>query len=103
MNHEGAALFADPSARTLGQVLRTQALRGPKTKFVLTDEVSWTYADVDERADRLARGLTDIGVGPGDTVTLYSQNRPELVPLVFAVNRIGAIWVPRRFGDHVGS
>ena len=87
-------MFADPSARTLGQVLRTQALRGPETKFVLTDEVTWTYADVDERADHLARGFADIGVGPGDTVTIYSQNRPELVPLVFAINRIGAIWVP---------
>ena len=94
MNHEGAALFADPSARTLGQVLRTQASRRPETNFVLTEDLTWTYADVDERADRLARGLTDIGVAPGDTVTIYSQNRPELVPLVFAINRLGAIWVP---------
>jgi crotonobetaine/carnitine-CoA ligase len=94
VNHEGAALFADTSARTLGQVLRTQASRGPETNFVLTEDLTWTYADVDERADRLARGFTDIGVAPGDTVTIYSQNRPELVPLVFAINRLGAIWVP---------
>lgn len=60
----------------------------------MTDDMTWTYADVDRQADCLARGLSDLGVEPGDTVSIYSQNRPELVPLVFAVNRLGAIWVP---------
>jgi crotonobetaine/carnitine-CoA ligase len=60
----------------------------------VADDATWTYADVDRLADGLARGLTDLGIGPGDTVSIYSQNRPELVPLVFAVNRLGAIWVP---------
>jgi crotonobetaine/carnitine-CoA ligase len=94
MRHEGGALFAAPSERTLGQVLRTQASRRPETRFVVADDATWTYADVDRLADGLARGLTDLGIGPGDTVSIYSQNRPELVPLVFAVNRLGAIWVP---------
>ena len=56
--------------------------------------MSWTFADVDQRADGLARGLVDLGVGPGDTVAIYSGNRADLVPLVFAIIRVGAVWVP---------
>jgi carnitine-CoA ligase len=86
--------FDQPAQRTLGAVLRAQASRRPDTRFVITDDVCWTFADVDRRADGLARGLAELGVAVGDTVAIYSGNRAELVPLVFAVNRLGAVWVP---------
>jgi crotonobetaine/carnitine-CoA ligase len=90
----GVPRFDRPDERTLGHILRAQATYRPDTAFVLTDEVRWTFADVDQRADGLARGLAALGVGPGHTVAIYSGNRAELVPLVFAINRLGAIWVP---------
>jgi acyl-CoA synthetase (AMP-forming)/AMP-acid ligase II len=34
--------------------------------FVLTDEVTYTYAEVAERSRRLADGLVALGVGPGE-------------------------------------
>jgi carnitine-CoA ligase len=79
---------------TLGEVLRLQARLRPDTAYVVSDDVRWTFAEVDHRADCLARGLVELGVGTGDTVAIYSANRAELVPLVFAVNRLGAVWVP---------
>ncbi len=84
----------EPGERTLGHILRAQALDRPDANFVITDGARATFAEVDQGADDLARGLVDLGVEPGDTVGIYSGNRPELVPLVFAVNRLGAIWVP---------
>jgi crotonobetaine/carnitine-CoA ligase len=86
--------FDEPGERTLGQVLRAQAASRPDVGFVLSDEVTWTFGQVDQRADAMARGLRDIGVGPGDCVAIYSGNRADLVPLVFAINRLGATWVP---------
>jgi|HubBroStandDraft_4_1064222.scaffolds.fasta_scaffold20999_2 crotonobetaine/carnitine-CoA ligase len=94
MTVTGGPRFDKPSERTLGNVLRQQAFHRPETRFVVADDVSWTFADVDQRADGLARGLVDLGVAPGDTVAIYSGNRADLVPLVFAINRLGAVWVP---------
>ena len=94
MTVTGGPRFDQPSERTLGNVLRQQALHRPETRFVVADDVSWTFADVDQRADGLARGLVDLGVALGDTVAIYSGNRADLVPLVFAINRLGAVWVP---------
>jgi carnitine-CoA ligase len=94
MTPVGAPRFDQPTERTLGHILRAQARFRPDTPFVLTDDVRWTFADVDQRADHLARGLVALGVGPGQTVAIYSGNRADLVPLVFAINRLGAIWVP---------
>jgi crotonobetaine/carnitine-CoA ligase len=94
LSRPAAPRFDQPSERTLGHILRAQARHRPDTGFVLTDDVRWTFAEVDDRADGLARGLAALGVGPGNTVAIYSGNRAELVPLVFAVNRLGAIWVP---------
>jgi crotonobetaine/carnitine-CoA ligase len=94
MTPVGAPRFDQSAERTLGHILRAQATYRPDTPFVLTDDVRWTFADVDQQADRLARGLVALGVGPGQTVAIYSGNQADLVPLVFAVNRLGAIWVP---------
>jgi crotonobetaine/carnitine-CoA ligase len=94
MTPVGPPRFDQPTERTLGHILRAQARYRTDTAFVLTDDVRWTFADVDQRADRLARGLVALGVGPGQTVAIYSGNRADLVPLVFAINRLGAIWVP---------
>lgn len=90
----GRTSFEDPAVRTLGQVLRIQARRRPDVAFVLSDSVSWSYGEVDRLADRLAAGLCGLGVGRGDNVAILSGNTPELVPLVFAINRLGAVWVP---------
>lgn len=88
------ASFDEPAVRTLGQVLRIQAERRPDVPFVLSDSATWSYQEVDRLADRLATGLSGLGVRPRDNVAILSGNAPELVPLVFAVNRLGGVWVP---------
>jgi fatty-acyl-CoA synthase len=54
----------------------------------------YTYADLDERANRAARLLDDCGVGQGDRVAVVSRNRPELVDLYFAAGKTGAVLAP---------
>jgi acyl-CoA synthetase (AMP-forming)/AMP-acid ligase II len=53
---------------------------------------SWRI--LDERIDRLARGLAAKGVRPGVPVIYALDNGPELVELVQALYRLGAIAVP---------
>nr|WP_198731933.1 AMP-binding protein [Paracoccus tegillarcae] len=52
-----------------------------------------SYAEFGQAVDRLATGLLDLGIGPGDRVGIWSPNRPEWVLTQFATARIGAILV----------
>jgi fatty-acyl-CoA synthase len=55
---------------------------------------TWTYQRLVDEADRLARGLIGLGVGPGVPVALMMSNRPEYLVADLAVIRCGAIKVP---------
>ncbi|WP_340099505.1 class I adenylate-forming enzyme family protein [Salinibaculum salinum] len=54
----------------------------------------YTYAELDERANRTARLLREHGVEKGDRIAVVSRNRPELVDLYFATAKVGAILAP---------
>jgi acyl-CoA synthetase (AMP-forming)/AMP-acid ligase II len=58
--------------------------------FVRMGDESWTFADIDERANGFARHLADAGVGPGDRVALMSTNRVEFVVAVEGISKLGA-------------
>jgi len=54
-----------------------------------------TYAELDGRIKRLARVLKhQLGVGRGDRVAHIGYNSPEIVDLLFACARLGAMLVP---------
>ncbi|MFC3476582.1 AMP-binding protein [Halobacterium litoreum] len=55
---------------------------------------SWTYAEMDARANRTARLLREFGVADGERVAVVSRNRPELVDLVFACGKTGGVFAP---------
>ncbi|CAN5465191.1 AMP-binding protein [soil metagenome] len=56
-------------------------------------DVRWTYAEFDERVDRLASSLMGLGLEPGDRVGLWSPNHAEWTLTQYATARIGAILV----------
>jgi 2-aminobenzoate-CoA ligase len=61
---------------------------------ILAPGTSWTYADLKDRADRIARVLVeDLGVVPGNRVMLRAANNPMMVACWFAVMKAGAIAV----------
>ena len=52
-----------------------------------------TFAELDERANRLAHHLQDAGVGPGDRVGVYALNRAEWVESLLAICKVRAVCV----------
>jgi acyl-CoA synthetase (AMP-forming)/AMP-acid ligase II len=52
-----------------------------------------TYAQMEDRANRLAHYLTSQGIGPGDHVGIYSLNSVEWVETAWAVFKIRAVWI----------
>ena len=55
--------------------------------------ITWTYAQLERRVDRLAAGLLAIGLYKGDRIGIWSPNRPEWLIAQFATARIGLILV----------
>jgi fatty-acyl-CoA synthase len=54
----------------------------------------YTYADLDERANRTAHALRELGVESGDRVAVLARNRVELVDLFFATAKTGSLLAP---------
>ncbi|MGV0795410.1 class I adenylate-forming enzyme family protein [Mycolicibacterium elephantis] len=81
-------------ARSLVGWLDECANRYAERPFVITDDVTLTYADVAEQSRRIAAGLAGLGVQPGDRVGMVMANYPEFVTVKFAIARTGAIAVP---------
>ena len=55
---------------------------------------SLTWADVDEQARRIAKGLLDQGFQPGDRIALLGKNSPEWFIADFAIAMAGLVSVP---------
>ncbi|MEU5227348.1 amino acid adenylation domain-containing protein [Streptomyces toyocaensis] len=53
-----------------------------------------TYAELDARANRLARRLRAEGAGPGTFVALFMERCPDLMVALLGVLRSGAAYVP---------
>ncbi|MCC7045474.1 MAG: AMP-binding protein [Alphaproteobacteria bacterium] len=54
---------------------------------------SWTAAALDEQANRVANGLTALGLCPGDRVGLMLDHHPDHVVAVFALAKAGLVRV----------
>jgi acyl-CoA synthetase (AMP-forming)/AMP-acid ligase II len=66
-------------AATIAEAFRLTAANRTDDVAIRTrgDEVSWTWGELRERVDELARGLAALGLRRGETVALLLTNRPE--------------------------
>jgi citronellyl-CoA synthetase len=82
----------DPTqACGLGWSFEQATLRNPEGPALLYGEVRLTYAQVNRWANRIAHHLIARGIGKGDVVAVFIENRPELLVTLLAVAKVGAI------------
>jgi mycobactin salicyl-AMP ligase len=81
------------SGRAVDSMLADAAYRWP-TQVAVVDADGpgrLTFAQLDERADRAAAGLAELGIAVGDRVLLQLPNSCEFAVAMFALLRAGAI------------
>ncbi|MGW3165544.1 amino acid adenylation domain-containing protein [Streptomyces sp. NPDC001142] len=80
--------------RTVPALVAERAAAAPEHVALVDGARTVTYAELDTRAERLARLLAERGVGPEDFVALALPRSPELVVAMLAVFKAGAAFVP---------
>ena len=75
----------------LGDVLEVIADAIPNEPALITNEVNFTYAQLDERVTRLANHLRSIGIRRGEHVGVHAQNCHEWVEAFYACAKISAV------------
>jgi long-chain acyl-CoA synthetase len=78
----------------VAEVIRQQGAGRPDVVAVRNGARTVTYAELDERTNRLAQVLLRCGVGPGSRVAHLDRTAIEVVELFVAAAKIGAVTVP---------
>jgi non-ribosomal peptide synthetase-like protein len=78
----------------LAEIFEASARDHAQATCLVCGPVRLTYAQVDERANALARGLRRRGAGPGVVVGLWMARGPDLLIAQIAIAKTGAAWLP---------
>jgi len=75
------------------KIIERSCLQHPEKVAITFEGKTWTYAELDRDASRLATALSMRGVKSGDRVAIFLPNVPEFVLTYVAALKIGAIAV----------
>ncbi|MDX2705104.1 non-ribosomal peptide synthase/polyketide synthase [Streptomyces sp. PA03-6a] len=81
-------------AVTLPELFQAQAARTPDATAVVFGDTELSYADLNARANRLARHLVEHGVGPEQLVALALPRSIDLIVTILAVTKAGGAYLP---------
>ncbi|MGW0026967.1 non-ribosomal peptide synthase/polyketide synthase [Rhodococcus sp. NPDC003383] len=79
---------------TLVDLFDAQVRRSPDAPAVVFGDTTLGYAEFDARANRLARHLIGLGVGPGTIVALAMHRSIDLLVGMYAAGKTGAAHLP---------
>lgn len=84
---------------TVGNLLKTAALRfaGKEAFYCTATGRRSSFTEVNERTNRLANGLMNLGLRKGDTVAFVTTNRTEIVEIYFALAKAGLVGIPLNY------
>ena len=83
-----------PQGLCLHHLVEQQVARTPGAIAVSGDEGAVTYAELDERANRVAHRLCRMGIGRGAFVALWLERSPEMIVAILGTLKAGAAYVP---------
>lgn len=85
---------AYPDDKCVHELFEKQVVRSPEAIAVVSNDRQFTYAELNARANQLARFLKRFGVGPDSLVGLCVERSPEMVVGILGILKAGAGYVP---------
>ncbi|WP_374021659.1 amino acid adenylation domain-containing protein [Mycobacterium sp. HNNTM2301] len=83
-----------PAGVSIPELFAVRVDRDPEAVAITCGDGSWTYGEVDESSNRLARLLIEYGAGPGECVGLVAERSAKAVVAILAVLKTGAAYLP---------
>src|SRR5215213_1246243 len=83
----------DPAERCLHELFEEQARRTPDHVALEDKDVSLTYGELDDLAERLAAYLRSKGISPDEPVGVYMERRAEYVVACLAAMKAGGAYL----------
>jgi amino acid adenylation domain-containing protein len=90
----GAAAIPPVADAPVHALFEMQAGRSPESVAIEAGDRRITYAELDTRANRLARHLRKLGVGPDVLVGLAAERSPEALVGMLGILKAGGAYVP---------
>ncbi|KAF6582672.1 non-ribosomal peptide synthetase [Paenibacillus sp. EKM211P] len=84
----------DIHSKSIHQLFEEQAAKTPDNVAISFEEKSMTYKALNEKANQLARLLTNKYIGPGCHVAIIGDHCQEIIISMLAVLKAGACYVP---------
>ena len=90
----GTGVTRTDTNTTVPEMFERQVARTPDAVAVRGEDIELSYAELNDRAQRLAAKLRNRGVGPERLVAVYLPRSVEMVVVLLAVLKAGAAYVP---------
>jgi amino acid adenylation domain-containing protein len=78
----------------LHELFERQVDRSPDAVALVYEEMELTYRELDQRSNKLAHYLRDIGIGPESLVGVFMERSLEMVIALYGILKSGGAYVP---------
>ncbi|HKG22149.1 MAG TPA: amino acid adenylation domain-containing protein, partial [Blastocatellia bacterium] len=83
-----------PQSAAVHELFEARVERSPEAVALVFEDERVSYGELNERANRLARRLRELGVGPEEIVGIYMDRSVEMVTAIIAVLKAGGAYLP---------
>ncbi len=83
----------DTGGLAVHRMFEERAKADPDRPAVVSEDGTWTYEELNRRANRIAHCLIEQGVRPGTRVGVEVERSPELIAALFGVLKAGGTYV----------
>ncbi|MCA1672184.1 MAG: amino acid adenylation domain-containing protein, partial [Actinobacteria bacterium] len=84
----------DVPAVTFPELFEAQVAAGPDATALVCGRLELSFAELNRRANQLARHLVALGAGPEQVVALALPRSAEMIVAILAVLKAGAVYLP---------
>jgi amino acid adenylation domain-containing protein len=83
-----------PREKCIHELFEARAKETPSAPALTVENTTWTYAELNEQADRVAVCLTALKIGPESLVAICIDRSPEMLAGLLGILKAGAAYVP---------